>query len=98
VTAHPGEVAIQDVEEAMLHATDHLEMPATAAISWQWIRQAGATSEGLRRADRRPATFYGRKLRAARYWITVELPKLWLFAFRIESGDAAFPAMPVESF
>jgi alkylation response protein AidB-like acyl-CoA dehydrogenase len=73
-----GELAARgrsgDVEGMLRHSADFLELFSTYVISWQWLLQAAAAREALRREGGSPDHYEG-KLAAAQYWIRTELPK-----------------------
>jgi hypothetical protein len=71
----------------MLHAFDYMDLFSTAAVAWQWLEQAAAAREGLRR---REEPFYRGKLAAAQHWIRAELPRMAHLAALCRSGEDSY--------
>jgi len=84
-----------NVERMMLHAADYLDMLSVVAVAWQWLLQAAAAQEGLRRG---PDVFLEGKLRAAQYWIHTELPRVALLAQLCRSGEESYARIPADGF
>lgn len=97
VTMKLGEVAMKDVEAAMRHSVDYLDLMSTLCVAWQWLFQATVVKE---RYDARPDSraFYEGKLRAAQYWFNTEVPRIPHLAALIQSGEDSFAAMTPELF
>ena len=65
------------------------------AIAWQWLLQAAAAREGLKRRDE---PFYRGKLAAAQYWIRAELPRAALLTELCKSGEDSYGSARAEWF
>jgi len=63
-----------DADGMLRHSADYLELFSTYVVAWQWLLQAAAASEGLRREGGSRDHYEG-KLAAAQYWFRTELPK-----------------------
>ena len=70
------------------HATDYLDLFATACVAWQWIRQAAAAKRRL--ADGSGTPFHEGKLRAAQYWVRTELPRVALLAALCRDAEDSY--------
>ncbi|HET9752563.1 MAG TPA: acyl-CoA dehydrogenase [Myxococcales bacterium] len=84
-----------DREKMMLHAWDYMDLFSTAAVAWQWLEQAAAAREGLRR---REEPFYRGKLAAAQHWIRAELPRVEHLAQLCRSGEDSYGAAEPDWF
>ena len=62
------------VDGMLTHSADYLELFSTFVVSWQWLLQTAAASEGLAEG-RGSRSHYQGKLAATRYWLKTELPK-----------------------
>jgi hypothetical protein len=78
-----------DRERMMLHASDFMDLFGTAAVAWQWLEQAAAAREGLRK---REEPFYRGKLAAAQYWMRTELPRVAHLAELCRTGEDSYGA------
>jgi butyryl-CoA dehydrogenase len=89
----------RDLQSALSHASDYLEMLSIVVVAWQWLVAAGAASAGLN-ASPSPAdrAFYRGKQQAARYFFRVELPKVALFAAACAACEDGYEAMRDEWF
>ena len=91
--------AERDLQSALSHATDYLDMLATVVVAWQWLVAAGAASAGLNGsptpADR---AFYRGKQQAARYFFRVELPRVALLAAACATCEDGYETMRDEWF
>jgi hypothetical protein len=79
-----------DREGMMLHASDYMDLFSVVAIAWQWLAQAAAAHEGLRRRDE---PFYRGKLSAAQHWIKAELPRSAYLADLCRTGEDSYGAV-----
>lgn len=101
VTMHLGRLGLNGDREAMLlHASDYLDMFATVAVAWQWLEQAAAALEGLKREGGAgpSASFYRGKLAAAQYWIATELPRAKHLASLCLTGEDSYAAAQADWF
>ena len=76
-----------DREGMLLHSFDYLDLLSTIVIAWQWLLQAAAANEGLRKRDE---PFYRGKLCAAQHWICAELPRAQQLAELVRSGEDSY--------
>ncbi len=93
LTLHLG--SLGDRESMMLHAADYLQLFSIAVVAWQWLLQASAAREGLRR-DPASEAFYRGKLAAARYWFATEVPRIGQLAAVCRSGDDSYGSLRPE--
>ncbi|TMA32604.1 MAG: hypothetical protein E6J88_02125 [Deltaproteobacteria bacterium] len=84
-----------DRDGMMLHSFDYLDLFGTAVIAWQWLLQAAAAKEGLRKRDE---PFYRGKLAAAQHWIRAELPRIHHLADLITDGEDSYAAVAADWF
>jgi butyryl-CoA dehydrogenase len=82
-------------EAMVLHATDYLDLFATAVIAWQWLDLAAIAHEALARSlprgrASRDAGYYRAKLAAAQYWIRTELPRIDHLAALCRDGEDSY--------
>jgi Acetyl-CoA dehydrogenase C-terminal like/Acyl-CoA dehydrogenase, C-terminal domain len=94
-TLHIG--SLGDRDAMMRHSADYMELFSIAAVAWQWLRQAAAASEGLKR-DPASSDFYQGKLAAARYWFATEVPRIDQLCALCRSPDDSYSAMRPEWF
>jgi hypothetical protein len=82
--------------EALVHATDYLELASIVVIAWQWldlatvahIALAGPLPRGT--SAPRDAGYYKAKLAAARYWINTDLPRIDHLAVLCRTGESSY--------
>ncbi len=79
----------------LLHSADYLDLVSTVAIAWQWLLQAAAAHEGLRKRDE---PFYRGKLAAAQHWIRAELPRTAHLAELCRSGEDSYATARADWF
>jgi len=79
-----------DRDGMMLHAWDYMELFSIVVIAWQWMLQAAAAREGLRRRDE---PFYRGKLSAAQHWIKAELPRVSQLVALCRGGEDSYAAV-----
>ena len=84
-----------DRDGMMLHSFDYLDLFGTAVVAWQWLLQAAAAKEGLRKRDE---PFYRGKLAAAQHWIRAELPRIHHLADLITDGEDSYAAVAADWF
>ena len=84
-------------EEMLRHSADYLRAFSILAVAWQWLLQAAAAQEGLRR-DPGWADFYQGKLRAAQYFLATELPEALRLLDLCASGEDSYARMRPEWF
>src|SRR4051812_21261872 len=84
-----------DREKMMLHTFDYMDLFSTTAVAWQWLEQAAAAREGLRRRDE---PFYRGKLAAAQHWIRAELPRTAHLAELCRTGEDSYGAAQPDWF
>jgi len=91
--------AERDLQSALSHASDYLEMLSIVVVAWQWLVAAGAASAGLN-ASPSPAdrAFYRGKQQAARYFFRVEVPRVPLLAAACAACEDGYEAMRDEWF
>jgi len=82
-------------EAMVLHATDYLDLFATAVIAWQWLDLAAIAQRSLagplpRGRASRDAGYYRAKLAAAQYWIRTELPRIDHLAALCRDGEDSY--------
>jgi butyryl-CoA dehydrogenase len=93
LTAELGAFALSgNVEKMMLHSVDYLELFSALVIGWQWLLQAAAAREGLKRQDAL-GDFYEGKLCAAQYWIFTEIPRIPALAELCRSAEDSYGRM-----
>jgi alkylation response protein AidB-like acyl-CoA dehydrogenase len=85
-------------EAMVLHATDYLDLFATAVIAWQWLDTATAATRALagplpRGRASRDAGYYRAKLAAAQYWIRTELPRIDHLAQLCRDGEDSYASL-----
>jgi butyryl-CoA dehydrogenase len=106
--------AERDLQSALSHASDYMEMMSIVVVAWQWLVAAGAASAGLNAspsssgsalapalrggASSADRAFYRGKLQAARYFFRVELPRVTLLAAACASCEDGYEAMRDEWF
>ncbi len=83
-----------DVEGMLRHSADYLALLSVLLVAWQLVAQAGAA---LAARERLPGPFVEGKLRAARYWLSTELPRAEIWAALCRDDDS-YAAMPVDAF
>ncbi|HEU4409911.1 MAG TPA: acyl-CoA dehydrogenase [Polyangiaceae bacterium] len=83
-----------DVDGMLRHSADYLALLSVLLVAWQLVAQAGAA---LERGDALPPAFVEGKLRAARYWLSTELPRVELWA-ALCRGDDSYALMPADAF
>lgn len=74
-----------DVEGMIGHSADYLMLMSILAVSWQWLKLAGAA-----RQSTRPEAFKKGIERAASYWLATELPRVEQLAQRCESSERSY--------
>ena len=84
-----------DRDGMLLHSVDYLDLFGTVVIAWQWLLQAAAAKEGLRKRDE---PFYRGKLAAAQHWIRAELPRIHHLADLITDGEDSYAAVAADWF
>ena len=94
-TLHLG--SLGDRDAMMRNSSDYMELFSIAVIAWQWLLQAAAASEGLRR-DPSSSDFYRGKLAAARYWFATEVPRIDQLCALCRSADDSYATMRPEWF
>ncbi len=96
VTAQLAQLGLAgDREGMLLHSADYLDLVSTVAIAWQWLLQAAAAHEGLRKRDE---PFYRGKLAAAQHWIRAELPRTAHLAELCRSGEDSYATAQADWF
>jgi alkylation response protein AidB-like acyl-CoA dehydrogenase len=80
-----------DVEGMLRHSADYLSLLSVLLVAWQLVAQAGAA---LERRDRLPPAFVEGRLRAARYWLSTELPRVEIWAALCRDDDSYALAPP----
>ena len=93
-TIHIG--SLGDREAMIRHASDYMELFSIAVVAWQWLVQAAAAREGLRR-DPASSDFYQGKIAAARYWFGTEVPRIDQLCALCRTDDS-YAAMQPEWF
>ncbi len=81
-----------DPEAMMRHSVDYLEMMSTFVVGWLWLRQATAASK------KPSAPLYEGKLRAAKYFIETEVPKIAHLAHLCTTAEDSYATMKDEWF
>jgi alkylation response protein AidB-like acyl-CoA dehydrogenase len=94
-TMHIG--SLGDRDAMMRHSADYMELFSIAAIAWQWLIQAAAAREGLRR-DPASSDFYRGKLSAASYWFATEVPRVAQLCALCRSTDDSYASILPEWF
>jgi alkylation response protein AidB-like acyl-CoA dehydrogenase len=94
-TMHLG--TLGDRDAMMRNSSDYMELFSIAVIAWQWLLQAAAAREGLRR-DPASSDFYKGKLAAARYWFATEVPRIDQLCALVRSPDDSYSSMRPEWF
>ena len=94
-TMHIG--SLGDRDAMMRHSSDYMELFSIAAVAWQWLVQAAAASEGLKR-DPASSDFYRGKLSAARYWFATEVSRIDQLCALCRSPDDSYSAIRPEWF
>jgi butyryl-CoA dehydrogenase len=91
--------AERDLQSALSHASDYMEMMSIVVVAWQWLVAAGAASAGLNASpSATDRAFYRGKLQAARYFFRVELPRVALLAAACASCEDGYETMRDEWF
>jgi hypothetical protein len=85
-----------DVERMMRHSADYLEATSIVVIAWQWLKQAAAAEERVRREGVTP--FLEGKRRAARYWFATELPRVEQLCTLCASEEDSYATMHADWF
>lgn len=73
-----------DVEGMMAHSADYLEAFSIVVVAWQWARMWAAA------ARREDDAFARGIVRAARYWIATEVPRVVQLAELSEGSDRSY--------
>ena len=94
-TMHLG--SLGDRDAMMRNSSDYMELFSIAVVAWQWLVQAAAAREGLRR-DPASSDFYRGKLAAARYWFATEVPRIDQLCALCRSPDDSYSTMRPEWF
>jgi alkylation response protein AidB-like acyl-CoA dehydrogenase len=94
-TMHLG--SLGDRDAMMRNSSDYMELFSIAVVAWQWLLQAAAAREGLRR-DPASSDFYRGKLAAARYWFATEVPRIDQLCALCRSPDDSYASMRPEWF
>jgi len=94
-TIHLG--SLGDRNAMMRNSSDYMELFSIAVVAWQWLLQAAAAREGLRR-DPASSDFYRGKLAAARYWFATEVPRIDQLCALCRSADDSYATMRAEWF
>jgi butyryl-CoA dehydrogenase len=94
-TMHLG--SLGDRDAMMRNSSDYMELFSIAVVAWQWLLQAAAAREGLRR-DPASSDFYQGKLAAARYWFATEVPRIDQLCALCRSPDDSYASMRPEWF
>jgi butyryl-CoA dehydrogenase len=98
VTMTLGALGLEGRAEEMLrHSADYLRAFSIVAVAWQWLLQAAAAQEGLRRGPG-SADFYRGKLCAAQYWLATEIPETSRLLDLCASGEDSYARMRPEWF
>ncbi len=69
-----GDLAKGQVTETLANSALYLKVFGHTVVGWRWLEQAIRAQEGLDRGVAVDADFYHGKLRAARYFLTWEVP------------------------
>jgi butyryl-CoA dehydrogenase len=69
-----GDLALGHAQQSLANAALYLKVFGHLVIGWRWLEQAIRAEQGLVRGEQADIDFYLGKLRAARYFITWELP------------------------
>ncbi len=86
-----------DAAGMMLHSADYLDMASTLVVGWQWLTQATAASRKL--GERAPhVDLYEGKLRAARYFIATEVPRIEHLAHLCVTREDSYGSMQAAWF
>ena len=80
-----------DAEGMMRHSVDYLEMMSTLVVGWQWLLQSTA-------AAKKGGDLAEGKLRAARYFIRTEVPRIDHLAELCTSAEDSYASMKNEWF
>src|SRR5438552_4346637 len=94
-TMHIG--SLGDRDAMMRHSSDYMELFSIAAVAWQWLLQAAAAREGLRR-DPASSDFYRGKLAAASYWFATEVPRIDQLCALCRSPDDSYATIRPDYF
>jgi alkylation response protein AidB-like acyl-CoA dehydrogenase len=91
-------LALNDDAAALAQATPFLSAFGHAVVAWIWLDQANAAARASSGAPEPDQPFYAGKIRACRYFVEAELPKVatWL-TFVAQLSDVA-SGMPEDQF
>jgi butyryl-CoA dehydrogenase len=94
-TMHLG--SLGDRDAMTRNSSDYMELFSIAVIAWQWLLQAAAAREGLKR-DAASSDFYQGKLAAAQYWFATEVPRIDQLCALCRSADDSYSSMRPDWF
>jgi butyryl-CoA dehydrogenase len=92
LAGHLRELGARDIEAALRHAVDFMELTSIIVIAWMWIRQAAAAKRALAGGSGDEAFLRG-KLAAAQYWFRTELPRVAQLAALCRSNEGSYADM-----
>jgi butyryl-CoA dehydrogenase len=91
LAGHLREVGARDLELALRHSVDFMELASIVVIGWMWLRQAATAERAL--ASGGDAPFLRGKLAAGRYWFRTELPRVAQLAALCKSNESSYAEM-----
>ncbi len=98
-----GDLAAGRLEQGLANSALYLKAFGHLVVGWRWLEQALRAEQGLARlaagdGDPADARFYQGKLRAARYFLTWEVPPCLHDLDLLERRDDTCLGMPVDAF
>jgi butyryl-CoA dehydrogenase len=96
VTGKLIEMGRHDADRMLWHSNDYLTLVSILVIAWRWIEMAALANRGV--AAGRDVDFYQGKLRAAKYWIRTELPRVAHLSELCEAAEDSYAEMSPEWF
>ncbi len=84
-------LAVRDLEAALRHSVDYMDLLSTLVVGWLWLLQAARAREVLQRGGDRP--FLQGKLCTAQYWLRNEVPRITALAALCQSNEDSYARM-----
>lgn len=92
LSAQLSALGARDLEAALRHAVDYMELLSIIVVGWMWLREAAAAQRALA-AGMGDEAFLQGKLRAARYWLRTEVPRVAQLAALCKTNEASYAEM-----
>jgi butyryl-CoA dehydrogenase len=95
VSQHLLGIAMTDIEAALRHSVDYMELLSTIVLSWLWLDQAAHAQRALGKGTHEEAFLQG-KLTTAQYWLRTELPRVPSLAALCTDNEDSYARMQAD--